>query len=39
MAQVLKETIKKNLKELKTQSKEKLLELRYQKFRSIGKFA
>jgi acetyl-CoA carboxylase carboxyl transferase subunit alpha len=39
MAQVLKEAIKKNLKELKTQSKEKLLELRYQKFRSIGKFA
>jgi len=39
MAQVLKEAIKKNLKELKTQNREKLLELRYQKFRNIGKFA
>jgi acetyl-CoA carboxylase carboxyl transferase subunit alpha len=39
MAQVLKETIKKNLKELKSQNKDKLLESRYQKFRSIGKFA
>lgn len=39
MAQVLKEAIKKNLKELKTQNKEKLLELRYHKFRAIGKFA
>jgi acetyl-CoA carboxylase carboxyl transferase subunit alpha len=39
MAKVLKEAIKKNLKDLKTQSKEKLLEARYQKFRSIGKFA
>jgi acetyl-CoA carboxylase carboxyl transferase subunit alpha len=38
-AKVLKETIKKNLKDLKMQSKEKLLEARYQKFRSIGKFA
>lgn len=38
-AKVLKETIKKHLKDLKTQSKEKLLEARYQKFRSIGKFA
>jgi acetyl-CoA carboxylase carboxyl transferase subunit alpha len=39
MAKVLKEAIKKNLKDLKTQSKEKLLEARYEKFRSIGKFA
>jgi len=39
MAQTLKEAIKKNLKELKSQNKDKLLELRYQKFRNIGKFA
>jgi acetyl-CoA carboxylase carboxyl transferase subunit alpha len=39
IAQTLKEVIKKNLKDLKTQNKDKLLELRYQKFRSIGKFA
>ncbi len=39
MAQTLKEAIKKNLKDLKTQNKDKLLELRYQKFRNIGKFA
>ncbi len=37
MAQNLKETINKYLKILKAQNKEKLLELRYQKFRSIGK--
>ncbi len=37
MAQNLKESINKHLKVLKTQNKEKLLELRYQKFRSIGK--
>ncbi len=37
MAQNLKESINKHLKALKTQSKAKLLELRYQKFRSIGK--
>ena len=39
MAQVLKEAVKKNLKELKSQNKDKLLELRYQKFRNMGKFA
>ncbi len=39
MAQTLKETIKRNLKELKTQNKDKLLESRYRKFRGIGKFA
>lgn len=39
MTQTLKEAIKRNLKELKTQNREKLLELRYHKFRSIGKFA
>jgi acetyl-CoA carboxylase carboxyl transferase subunit alpha len=39
MAQTLKEAIKKSLKDLKNQSKEKLLESRYQKFRNIGKFA
>jgi acetyl-CoA carboxylase carboxyl transferase subunit alpha len=38
-AQILKDAIKRNLKDLKTQSKDKLLELRYQKFRSMGKFA
>ena len=38
-AQTLKESIKKNLKDLKSQNKEKLLESRYEKFRSMGKFA
>lgn len=37
MAQTLKQTIIKHLKVLKAQDKEKLLELRYQKFRSIGR--
>ncbi|MDD5156232.1 MAG: acetyl-CoA carboxylase carboxyltransferase subunit alpha [Candidatus Omnitrophica bacterium] len=39
MAQTLKEAVKKNFKDLKAQSKDKLLELRYNKFRSIGEFA
>ena len=38
-AQTLKESIKKNLKDLKSQNKEKLLESRYEKFRGMGKFA
>lgn len=36
MAQTLKESLLKHLKSLKAQNKEKLLELRYQKFRSMG---
>ena len=36
MGQVLKESILKNLKLLKAQNVEKLLEARYEKFRSIG---
>jgi acetyl-CoA carboxylase carboxyl transferase subunit alpha len=36
MAQTLDEAVNRHLKELKTKSKEKLLELRYQKFRQIG---
>lgn len=39
MASTLKETVKKHLKELKAESKEKLLSSRYEKFRNIGKFA
>lgn len=38
-AETLKETIERNLKDLKTQSKEKLLEARYKKFRKMGEFA
>ncbi len=37
MAETLKQTLLRNIKALKTQDKEKLLELRYQKFRSIGR--
>jgi len=37
MAESLKETIHRYLKELKAQNKEELLKLRYQKFRKIGK--
>lgn len=36
MAQTLKETITRHLKELQARSKEKLLAARYEKFRSIG---
>ncbi len=36
MALILKETINKDLKDLKTLSKKELLEKRYKKFRSIG---
>ncbi len=36
-AQNLKESVNKHLKALKAQNKTKLLEMRYQKFRSIGK--
>jgi len=36
MSQILKETISRNLKELKALTKEELLKLRYKKFRSIG---
>ncbi|MGE5197527.1 MAG: acetyl-CoA carboxylase carboxyltransferase subunit alpha [Deltaproteobacteria bacterium] len=39
VAQTIKEALKRNLKELKTMNKDKLLESRYHKFRSIGKFA
>ncbi|MFH1440975.1 MAG: acetyl-CoA carboxylase carboxyltransferase subunit alpha [Candidatus Omnitrophota bacterium] len=35
-AQNIKDTLNKHLKFLKTQSKDKLLELRYQKFRAMG---
>jgi acetyl-CoA carboxylase carboxyl transferase subunit alpha len=35
-AETLKDTIKSHLKDLKAQNKEKLLELRYQKFRNMG---
>ncbi len=38
-AEAVKEAIKKHLKELKALSKEKLLEARYQKFRTIGAYA
>jgi acetyl-CoA carboxylase carboxyl transferase subunit alpha len=38
-AQTVKESVKRHLKELKSLSKEKLLEARYEKFRSMGKFA
>ena len=37
MAETLKQIIIKHIKALKTQDKGKLLELRYQKFRSIGR--
>ena len=36
MAETLRETIKKHLRDLKALSKEKLLELRYEKFRNMG---
>lgn len=36
MVETLRETIKKHLRDLKTLSKEKLLELRYEKFRNMG---
>jgi acetyl-CoA carboxylase carboxyl transferase subunit alpha len=38
-AETLKETIERNLKDLKAQTKEKLLEARYKKFRKMGEFA
>ncbi|MFA5410843.1 MAG: acetyl-CoA carboxylase carboxyltransferase subunit alpha [Candidatus Omnitrophota bacterium] len=38
-AESLKETLIRNLKELKAQGKEELLEARYQKFRKMGEFA
>jgi acetyl-CoA carboxylase carboxyl transferase subunit alpha len=38
-SQTLKETIKRNLKELKALDKENLLALRYEKFRNMGRFA
>jgi len=37
MAEILKESVKKHLKELKPLTKDKLLEQRYHKFRSIGR--
>lgn len=37
MAETLKQTLIKHLRALKAQDKQKLLELRYQKFRSIGR--
>jgi len=39
MAADLKEVIKRSLNNLNNQPKEKILELRYQKFRAIGKFS
>jgi acetyl-CoA carboxylase carboxyl transferase subunit alpha len=39
MAEVLKEVLKKHLAELKAYSQEKLLGLRYQKYRSLGRLA
>lgn len=39
IAETLKETLERNLKDLKAQSKEKLLEARYKKFRKMGEFA
>jgi acetyl-CoA carboxylase alpha subunit len=39
MAEIIKDVINRNLKELKTQGKEKLLKARYDKFRAMGKFA
>lgn len=38
MAENLKESINRHLKELRTKNKEKLLELRYKKYRVIGQF-
>jgi len=38
MADILKTTIQKHLKELLTLSKSDLLRTRYKKFRNIGKF-
>jgi acetyl-CoA carboxylase carboxyl transferase subunit alpha len=36
MSQILKEVIKRNLRELSALKKEELLKLRYKKFRGIG---
>jgi acetyl-CoA carboxylase carboxyl transferase subunit alpha len=36
MAQIMKETIKRNLEELRAIDKEELLKLRYKKYRNMG---